>query len=73
MTAVESGISHLLISDGKINKVNLSRYGKDKAWLEEQLSQNHIRLEDTFYFLIDDAGTVRVESKQTQTNQKGAE
>ena len=73
MTAVESGISHLLISDGKINKVNLSRYGKDEAWLEEQLSQNHIRLEDTFYFLIDDAGTVRVESKQTQANQKGAE
>ena len=73
LTAVESGISHLLISDGKINKVNLSRYGKDEAWLEEQLSQNHIRLEDTFYFLIDDAGTVRVESKQTQTNQKGAE
>ena len=73
LTAVESGISHLLISDGKINKVNLSRYGKDEAWLEEQLSQNHIRLEDTFYFLIDDAGTVRVESKQTQANQKGAE
>ena len=41
-----------LIEDGVLLKENLSRSGKDEAWVEETLSQHEARVEDTFLLAL---------------------
>ncbi len=71
LTAKETGIMHLLVSDGKIAFYNLKEYGKTESWLRDLLCKHQTVPENLFYFLIDDAGTVRFETKQkAQTERK---
>ena len=41
-----------LIEDGALLKENLSRSGKDEAWVEETLGQYEARVEDTFLLAL---------------------
>ena len=41
-----------IIEDGVLLKENLSRSGKDEAWVEETLGQYEARLEDTFLLAL---------------------
>ncbi len=60
VNAPEAGIMHLIISDGKINNLNLSLARKDKAWLDSLLSAHKLAVEDVFMLMVDDAGKVRI-------------
>ena len=56
----ETGIMHLIISDGRIDRHSLSLSGHDEAWLQGVLAAHAMRAEDVFMLLADDGGQVRI-------------
>lgn len=56
----ETGMTHLIICDGKINPLNLSIAGKDGCWLKTELRRHKLTEEEVFLLTVDDAGEVRV-------------
>lgn len=60
VNTTESGIMHLIISDGKINDRNLAMAGKDRAWLDALLSAHKMAAEDIFMLMVDDLSKVRI-------------
>ena len=62
----ESGIMHMLISDGRINHYNLQLLGRDEGWLQKQLGKRGLQCETLLYFLCDDAGKTRWAKKETK-------
>ena len=59
----ETGIMHLVISDGQVNQKNLSLAGKDMVWLTKYLSKKGLSAKDVFVLLIDDGGRVRLHTR----------
>jgi uncharacterized membrane protein YcaP (DUF421 family) len=47
-----------LVSDGKLQKGNLKISGKSQQWLQQELKKRKVRLEDTWLFTVDKAGSV---------------
>ncbi|MBO4422644.1 MAG: DUF421 domain-containing protein [Clostridia bacterium] len=64
--AKESGISRLVISDGKVSEENLKLLGKDIRWLDKQLAENGLRSDDVFMMTCNDASDVYIVKKQTE-------
>ena len=60
----ESGMTHMLISDGKVNDYNLRLLGHDRAWLDKQLKKRGARAEELLYLLCDDAGRISLLRKE---------
>ena len=58
ITSEDSGIMHILVSRGVINRHNLNLLGKDKAWLEGQLRRRHCTLREVFLMTIDDTDQI---------------
>ncbi|MCQ2430181.1 MAG: DUF421 domain-containing protein [Clostridia bacterium] len=56
----ETGIMHLIISDGQVNEQNLSLSGHDRRWLDGLLASHGLRIGDVFLLLADDGGKVRI-------------
>ncbi len=56
----ESGMMHLIISDGTVNRRNLHLAGRDERWLSEILSAHGLSTEEIFLLLADDGGKVRI-------------
>ena len=56
----ESGMMHLLVCDGKINRRNLSLAGWDEGRLFRELSGRGLDLAKIFLLLADDSGRVAV-------------
>ena len=54
----ESGIMHMLVSDGKVNTYNLALLGHDAAWLQKQLSKRGVKARELLYMMCDDAGHI---------------
>ena len=54
----KSGISHILISRGYVNRYNLKQLGRDKAWLAAQLREYGCRQRQVFLMTIDDGGKI---------------
>lgn len=57
---VETGIAHLVINDGQINRRNLSLAGKTDAWLQTLLRKKRLAAKDIFMLTVDDAGSVHI-------------
>lgn len=61
LRAVEKGIEHILIADGKIMEHNLSECGLDYKWLCKTLESHKVSsLKEVFFMGINDARTVTV-------------
>lgn len=65
-TAGEAGIKvkaqtfpTTVISDGKLLRNNLAQAGKDEAWVQRVLQQNHAEIRDTWLLTVDSQDTVR--------------
>lgn len=52
----ESGICHILISDGKIDRHGLQTVGKNEEWLARTLKSQSIAPHEVFLMTLDDAG-----------------
>lgn len=61
---VDGGIAHELIIDGEIVEENLALMGKDKEWLDKQLSSRHTELKDVFLLTLNDAGEIQLIQKE---------
>ena len=61
---VETGLSHILISDGKIDRYGLQRAGIDKKKLMRRLKRQNTRVSDVFLMLVDDAKNYTVILKE---------
>ncbi len=62
--AVESGIMHILVSDGKINHYNLKLLGRDEAWLDGLLIEHRVSRNEVLYLMCNDVGKVDVVRKE---------
>ena len=56
----DSGVMHLVISDGKINSHGLSIIGRDKKWLQNELMRRGLSCHDVFCMTCNDAGRVYI-------------
>lgn len=56
----DSGVMHVLISDGVINSHGLSLIGRDRAWLSEVLKSNSVLTRDVFCMTCNDAGKLYI-------------
>lgn len=50
----ESGIAHIMVSNGMINEPNLNFIGKDAKWLRNRLKKRHTDIDDVLLMTIDD-------------------
>lgn len=50
----ESGIAHIMVSNGMINEPNLNFIGKDAKWLRNRLKKQHTDIDDVLLMTIDD-------------------
>ncbi len=60
LTPDERGMMHLLVCDGKINRLNLSLAGWDEGRLSRELESRKLALSEIFLLLADDGGRVAV-------------
>ena len=60
----ESGIMHILVSDGRVNQYNLRLIGRDEGWLQKQLDKRGLTAVELLYLLCDDAGRIRWMKKE---------
>lgn len=60
VTAPERGLSHVIVSDGTVNRYGLQFIQKDDDWLKKELRRRSASLKDVYLLTADDAGTVRL-------------
>lgn len=74
LSVEESGISHILISRGIVNRYNLRQMGLDEAWIEQQIRPHRCRIRDVFLMTVNDRGEVCLQKRQARgrTYQNGA-
>ncbi len=60
----ETGMMHLIIHDGQINRQNLTLSGHDTQWLDQILASHKLQTKDIFLLLVDDTGKVRILPRQ---------
>lgn len=60
----ESGIAHILIADGYINRYNLRGTGHDDAWLEAELKRRGHRSSEVYLMTVDDVGNIFLVPKE---------
>ena len=56
----ETGIVHIIISQGHWNKYNIKLLNKDKDYFEKILKKKHLSVKDIFLMTIDDAGSTSI-------------
>lgn len=65
----DSGVMHILISDGIINTHGLDVLNKDKSWLLSLLSSHSLALRDVFCLTCNDAGKLYIVKNDGSTIQ----
>jgi uncharacterized membrane protein YcaP (DUF421 family) len=67
---VERGLSHVIVSDGTVNRYGLQFIQKNSAWLQQELKRRNVALKDVYLLTADDAGTVRILRRDQVVGQK---
>lgn len=63
-TPQETGIYHILIENGKVNRHGLEAVNKNDSWVGQFLTTESCTLADVFLLLADDGGNLRFFRKQ---------
>lgn len=63
----ETGIAHILIADGYINRYNLQGTGHNDAWLETELMRRGHRSSEVYLMTVDDDGNIFLVPKERNT------
>ncbi len=58
LPCAESGIMHILISRGVINRYNLRLLGHNDEWLNKEISRHGCRVQDVFLMTENDGGEI---------------
>ncbi len=56
----DSGMMHLIISDGRVNPRNLELAGRDQEWLHDLLQRKELTPKEVFMLMVDDSGKTRI-------------
>ena len=59
----DTGIMHLVISDGTVSSHGLDTIKKDRVWLDRKLSRLGIAINDIFCMTVDDSGRIFIQKK----------
>ena len=59
----DTGMMHIVISDGCVNSHSLKLIKKDRAWLERKLLKLQIPIKEIFCMTVDDAGNIFVQTR----------
>lgn len=59
----DTGIMHLVISDGTVSSHGLDTIKKGRAWLDRKLSRLGIAINDIFCMTVDDSGRIFIQKK----------
>lgn len=62
----DSGVMHIIIADGKINKYNLELIRRNQKWLESLLSKQGLKPRDVFCMTVDDAESIFIQTNQAK-------
>ncbi len=68
LTPTETGMMHMIISDGAINRRNLTLAGKDERWLSEILAAHGLTAPEVFLLMTDDGGKVRIYPREERAS-----
>ena len=60
---IDSGVMHLLISDGVINNHTLNMLGKDRSWVMRKLNKHSCVLKEVFCMTCNDEGELYIIKK----------
>ncbi len=60
----ETGISHIVVCEGKINKNSLKSLSISKSDVEKELKKQNVALRDIYIMMIDDAKNVQIIKKE---------
>ena len=60
ITQSETGMMHILISDGRISDRTLKLLGKDEAWLSKTLRSHGLNANEIYLMTSDDLGNLRI-------------
>ena len=60
LTPKESGIGHILISYGRLDKYGLKRTGKSKEWVSSILKNEKLTVKEVFLMTVDDSGKLNI-------------
>ena len=60
----ETGISHIVVCEGKINKNSLKSLSLSKGDVEKELKKQNLALRDVYIMMIDDAKNVQIIKKE---------
>ncbi len=63
ITVNDSGVMHIIVSDGKINDYNLRLVGRDRKWLESFLKKQELKPQNVFCMTVDDAKNTFIQTK----------
>ena len=66
----ESGLMHIIISDGKIDANGLKTISKDRLWLDKYLKREQLKTSDVFLMLSDDAKNITLIKKEGKAKKK---
>lgn len=59
----ESGLMHIIITDGQVNKNGLKTINKDEKWLNRYLSSKKLKAKNIFLMLSDDSNKITLIEK----------
>ena len=68
----DSGVMHILISDGVINQHGLDLINKNRKWLDSQITSLNLRLRDIFCMTCDDANNIYIIMKDGSVKKASA-
>ena len=63
---VERGMMHMIVSDGAVNKTNMSLLGRDGKWLSGVLEEHGLMLPELCYLMCNDVGEVIFQKKEVR-------
>ena len=66
LKAKETGLAHILIADGFINRNNLTLTGHNEAWLKQELQARNCTKREAFLMTVDDAGKIMLIKKEAK-------
>ncbi len=64
LSPAEKGIGHPLILDGVICEENLTRIGRDKHWLQKELSKRKATQDEVFLCTVNDAYEIYIKKRK---------
>ena len=64
LSVEDNGLSHIIIADGYVNRLNLSMTGHDEEWLSLALREQKCSLHEVFLLMVDDADQIFLVRKE---------